>query len=287
MPDLKHVFDGTRENFRQLVVENSAKGPVLVNYWTPNAGPCFRLWQVLEGLSEAYQGRFLLVNINTDTQKTLVQEHGITSVPTVKLYHRGAVVESIYGAQSEASLRKVIDRYAAPAQDTAVARAIRSYQAGQVDEALIVLVEAGTREPDNVKLHLTALKLLLREQRYADIERYVAVLPDSLKANADISAIQAHAGMLQLAREAPAPAQLAKRLETTPDDLHAAMTGAAVAMVQDDYATALEYLLQVFRQDRHYAGGLPHKAMQVIFSLLGDRHELTLAGRAAIREALH
>ncbi len=32
MTGLNHVFDGTRENFRQLVLENSRKGAVLVNY---------------------------------------------------------------------------------------------------------------------------------------------------------------------------------------------------------------------------------------------------------------
>ena len=100
MTDLKHVIDATGENFHQLVIANSAKGTVLVNYWTPNAGPCFKLWQVLESLSQDYQGRFLLVNVNTDTQKSLARENGITSVPTIKIYQRGTVVESIYGAQS-------------------------------------------------------------------------------------------------------------------------------------------------------------------------------------------
>jgi len=285
--ELKHVFDGTRENFQQLVVDNSSKGPVLVNYWAPNVGPCLRLWQVLEALSRAYQGRFLLVNVNTDTQKALVRDNGIASVPTVKLYYRGTVVESIHGAQSEASLRTVIDNYALQAPEGVIAQAIRAYQEGQADEALRILVEAGTREPDNVKVHATAIRLLLREQRYADIERYSGVLPDSIRSRSDIGLMQVHAKILQLAQEAPPLEQLDKQLEKAADDAQAAVSRAAVAMTQDDYATALERLLQVFRQDRHYSGGLPLKAMQVIFSLLGEQHELTRAGQKAIREALH
>jgi putative thioredoxin len=285
--ELNHVFDGTRENFQQLVVDNSHRGPVLVNYWTPNVGPCLRLWQVLEALSRAYQGRFLLVNVNTDTQKALVRENGITSVPTVKLYHRGAVVESIYGAQSDASLRTIIDKYALRPPDSAIAQAIRHYQEGRGDEALIVLVEAGTREPDNVRVHATAIKLLLREQRYADIERYIGVLPESIRARSDIEVMQVHAKILQLAQEAPPLAELDKRLEMAADDTQAAISRAAVAITQDDYATALERLLQVFRQDRHYSSGLALKAMRVIFSLLGDQHDLTKAGQQAIRDALH
>jgi putative thioredoxin len=282
-----HIFDGTRDNFRQLVLENSKKGAVIVNYWAPNAGPCFRLWQVLERLSQEYQGRFLLVNVNTGTQTPLVRENGITSVPTLKIYHQGKIVESIYGAESENALRNIINKYVPPAQDTAIAQAIRTYQHGQVDDALQLLAQAGRREPDNAQLHATALKLLLREKRYADIESYVSVLPKMVKAQPDISTLQVHAKMLGLAQQAQAAEQLDNRLETTADDLEAILRRAAVAMVQDDYETALTHLLHVFRQDRHCHDELPGKAMLVIFYLLGDQHELTKTFQASMREVLH
>ena len=38
-----HVFDATAENFNRLALENSHKGPVLVHFWTPKAGPGFIL----------------------------------------------------------------------------------------------------------------------------------------------------------------------------------------------------------------------------------------------------
>ena len=287
MDALNHVFDGTRQNFGQLVLENSQKGAVLVNYWAPNAGPCFRLWQVLERLSREYRGRFLLVNVNTETQTPLVRENGITSVPTLKLYHQGRIVESIYGAQSESALRDIINKYVPPAQDTVVAHAINSYQSGRADDALQLLVQAGSREPDNAQLHATALKLLLREKRYADVESYVGVLPDKVKAQADIGTLQVHAKLLHLAQQAPAAAQLDIRLETTPDDLDVVLNRAAVAMVQDDYETALNHLLHILRQDRYCYDELPRKAMLVIFTLLGERHVLTKTFHTAMREALH
>ncbi|MFH1817400.1 MAG: hypothetical protein ABIC92_05705 [Pseudomonadota bacterium] len=34
-----YVFDASAENFNRLVLENSHKGPVLVHFWTPKAGP--------------------------------------------------------------------------------------------------------------------------------------------------------------------------------------------------------------------------------------------------------
>lgn len=287
MSALAYVFDGTQDTFQQLVLDNSRKGPVLVNYWTPDAGPCFRLWQVLERLSQEYQGRFLLVNVNTETQGRLVRENAITSVPTVKIYHQGKVVESIYGAQSETALRKAIDTWVAPAQDSPLARALRSYQAGDVETALTVLTDACLLDPANLKLHTTALKLLLREQRYTDIAAWIAALPETLRAQREIMTLQVHARLLHMAQQAPPAEQLDQRLATAPDDKDAALQRAAVAMLQDDYAGALTRLLGVLREDRYYEDGLPRKAMLVIFGLLGDQHELTRKFQNSMREVLH
>ena len=93
MADSAFIFEATPDNFTQLVLDNSAKGPVLVNYWAPWAGPCLKLWPVLEQLARHYAGRFLLVNINTDTHKKLARDYGINSLPTLKMYRYGKVVD--------------------------------------------------------------------------------------------------------------------------------------------------------------------------------------------------
>jgi len=46
------IYDATDENFAQLVIENSSKGPVLVNYWSKKVGPCIRQYPVLEKLAQ-------------------------------------------------------------------------------------------------------------------------------------------------------------------------------------------------------------------------------------------
>lgn len=274
MPSLQHVFDGTRENFQQLVLGNSHKGAVLVNYWAPNAGPCLRLWQALEELSQEYHGRFLLVNINTESQNRLARDNGINSVPTIKIYRNAEVVESVYGAESQTALRKIINRHVPAAQDAILAEAIRTYQSGDADGALQILAQACMRQPDNLKLHTMAIKLLLREQRYDDIERYVSVLGDQLKSQAEIDNLRAHAKLLRLAQQAPPVEQLEEELNRKPADIEIRMSRAAIALVQDDYELALQHLLQARKQNPDFDEQLPRRAMQAIFTLLGGRHEL-------------
>ena len=207
MPELTHVFDANHDNFQTLAVENSHKGLVLVNFWTPGVGPCLKLWEALEALVEEYQGRFLLVNVNTESQRQLVRDNGITSVPTVKLYQRGKVVDSIHGAQSANALRQVLNQYIPSLQAQEKVAAIRAYQQGEVDSALKILAEACMKNPDNRELHATAMKLLLREQRLDDLMQYHAVLPDKVRQHNEILALVSHGRifLLRFPAESPVP----------------------------------------------------------------------------------
>src|SRR4030066_136451 len=107
MANSPYVFDANADNFARLVLENSAKGPVLVNYWSPRAGPCMMLMPRLVRLAAEFGGRFLLVMLNTDELGRLAREHGVNSLPTVKVYRHGNVVDTLHGAGSEAELRGV------------------------------------------------------------------------------------------------------------------------------------------------------------------------------------
>ena len=275
MQKLDYVFDGTSDNFQQLVIENSRKGLVLANYWTPKAGPCFKLWQALESLSREFQGRFLLVNINTETQKRLARENGITSVPSVKIYRNGRVVDSIYGAHSEASLRATINQHVPAARPAEVVRAIQTYQAGHAEAALKILVNAAIKDPGNPEVHTTAVRLLLREGRYADIEAYVVQLPEALKTLADIDTMRTHARLLQLAASSPAAEQLDALLERDPDNRAAALQRIALAITGDDYQAAFDTLMKQLKTAAPGEREFLNKVMLALFNLLGEDSELT------------
>ena len=287
MQELQHVFDGTEENFQQLVLDNSNKGIVLVNYWTPGAGPCFKLREVLQLLSREYQGRFLLVNVNTDTQQRLATETGVTSVPTVKIFRRGEVVESIHGAQSAQSIRTIINRHLPPARHPIIGEALRTYQEGSLQGALDLLEAASRDRPDDHSLHATAIKLLFRERRFTEVADYYNGLPANARRNGDIRQLAIHAELLRLAEAAPAQEELDQYLIGNPDDLDALLSRAALALVENDMEYALECLLHVFRHDPQHQEGFAHKALLSLFVLLGQDHELTQRFRQHMRDVLH
>src|SRR3989338_926903 len=103
-----HVFDASADNFNRLVLENSHKGPVLVHFWTPKAGPCFILMPRLVKLAAEYGGKVLLVMLNADELPDLARRFSVNSVPTVKFFWRGEVAHTIHGADPDSSFREVL-----------------------------------------------------------------------------------------------------------------------------------------------------------------------------------
>jgi putative thioredoxin len=69
-----HIVEAKAENFRALVLANSDKGPVFLNYWSPWAGPCMMLMPRLVKLAEDFGGRFLLALLDTDDWGALARE---------------------------------------------------------------------------------------------------------------------------------------------------------------------------------------------------------------------
>lgn len=77
-----YIHTATSNNFNSMVLENSHKGPVLVNFWSKNAGPCLRQYPLLDQIIHHYDGRVLLINIDSETEVIITKQYGITSVPT-------------------------------------------------------------------------------------------------------------------------------------------------------------------------------------------------------------
>ena len=287
MADPAFIFEATPDNFKQLVLDNSAKGPVLVNYWAPWAGPCLKLWPVLDQLARHYGGRFLLVNINTDTHKALARDNGINSLPTLKMYRHGKVVDEVHGAESEQSLRAFIDKHIARPSDRLLAKALGLHQQGDTAAALTLLAEAAQDDPDNARLPLTHAKLLLREQRHADVLALIEALPKAVQDQAEFTNLYAHAGFLAAAAEAPTAEQLQARIAQDGGDLPARYQLSALALVNDAYEPALEQLLEIVRRDRGFMNDIGRRGMTAIFALLGREHELSQRYRVLLNNVLN
>lgn len=288
MAKSSYIFDATPDNFRTLVLENSEKGPVLVHYWSPRAGPCMKLMPRLIQLANEYSGKFLLVMLNTDEHGKLAREFGVTSVPTVKFFRQGQVRHTIHGAESDAEFRHAIDKFVARQADMAQAVALRAYhQEGDADKACTLLAKAALDDPTNFRISIDLAKLLMLKGDYTQAEYLLQALPGEIRDEAEIGTLLAHVGFIRVAQDAPDVETLERKITSDPDNTVARYQVSALKLVGDDYEGAMEQLLEIVRRDRAFRDDAGRKGLIAIFNMVGSQNDLVGRYRSLLAEAMH
>jgi putative thioredoxin len=311
MPNEAPILEGTSANFAALVLENSRKGPVLVDFWAEWAGPSLRQGELLRRLARDYGGRFLLVSLNTDREKEIAHRYGVKGLPSCKLFRHGRVVEEIHGMQTEADYREFIDRHLTPLADRAQAAALAAWEAGDQERGIQVLAEAAMAEPDNAAIPLLLAKLLIRQGRHPDAHAVLAALPPALRTGREIRRLYTHLELIMTARDGgnagnagAVPGSTARdsgdrgdsgsavgstesaRADAgpAPDDHAARFALGARCVVADDYAGALGHFAELERRAPGYRDGLAHEALLLVMDLLGPDDEQVRRYRRSLFE---
>ena len=105
-----HPVAVTDKDFADQVLRSDT--PVLVDFWAEWCGPCRILGPVIESLSQEYEGQVKVAKVDVDSSQQVAMQYGIRSIPTVMLFDKGQIVDTIVGVRPksdyESSLKKVI-----------------------------------------------------------------------------------------------------------------------------------------------------------------------------------
>ncbi|MCK4730487.1 MAG: thioredoxin [Candidatus Aenigmarchaeota archaeon] len=108
MQEIKIDVDDS--NFEKEVIEKSKEVPVVIDFWATWCAPCLMLGPVLEKFAEEYQGKFILAKVNVDENPQVSQGYNIMSIPSVKMFKGGVIVDEFVGALPELSVKQWLDK---------------------------------------------------------------------------------------------------------------------------------------------------------------------------------
>jgi thioredoxin 1 len=92
----------TDQNFDTHVMAQEL--PVLVDFWAVWCKPCVIQGPIVEEIAKDMEGKAVVGKFNVDENPQIAQKFGIMSIPTIMIFHKGAVVKQFVGVQSKENL---------------------------------------------------------------------------------------------------------------------------------------------------------------------------------------
>ncbi len=269
------IVNITLENAQQLLIDESFKRPVVIDFWAEWCGPCKSLMPILEKLATQFKGAFLLAKVNADEQNVIASQFGVRSLPTVMVMKDGQPIDGFTGAQTEIQVRELLEKYLPKPWEQPLAEAQQFIAVDDHASALPLL-----RKAYDESKHLAVIAYLLAESNIAlnRLESAEAILSTIKKIDQDAHYEQLLAQIVIKKQAAKTPELVALEAAhaAEPAKLDICLQLAVQYNQEKNYRPALELLIDILRKDRNFENGLARKTLTDILTALGKGDPLAI-----------
>lgn len=267
------VIDVTLENFEEAVIHGSMERPVVVDFWANWCAPCKQLGPLLERLSDELD--FVLAKVDTEANQQLASYFRIASIPDIRVFSQGQMVDMIQGALPEAQLRKALSKHFLSEEDKALLEAETMIQQGAAAEAMPILDAL-------LKINPSAKKpLYLKAKGFVDLgdtEAAKSLIKQFSEADDYFREAKALGELMEFHQECAR--------KDIADPVGLSYQSACSLALQGQYREALEGFLSIVQSQKGWRDDAARKAMLTLFGVLGAKHELTWEYRARLNTIL-
>jgi thioredoxin 1 len=101
----------TAEEYAEHVLGSAdVDRPVMVFWTAPWCGPCRLSIPVVKDVMKQFSGKIDVVEVCTDDLPDVASDAGVVSIPTIHLYYKGEVLDTIIGCVAKTVLASAVDK---------------------------------------------------------------------------------------------------------------------------------------------------------------------------------
>ncbi len=282
------VKDASTVSFGADVIAESARQPVLADFWAPWCEPCKQLAPILEKIVKAAGGKVKLVRMNIDEHPEIPGRLGVRSIPAVIAFQRGQPIDGFMGALPEREVKGFVERLAGPLDDDAgrLAEAEALLAAGDAEGAAELYAAIMAENPCESAAVAGLAKLLI----YAgELESAKTVLASVAASGERDNAIIAAKAALDLAGQAASVGDssgLMRKIAANPGDHQARFDFAILLNAQNRREEAAAELVEIIKRDRAWNDDGARKQLLQFFDAWGAVDPATISARRKLSALL-
>jgi len=271
------IIHVTEADFEYEVIQYSQQTPVVVDFWADWCIPCKTLGPILTKFTEQRQGEFRLAKVDVDENPKLANRFNVRGIPAVKGFLNGQVVAEFTGVVPEDQVRKFLDEMIPGPSDLQLEKGnslLKTEDWAGAETAYRQVLEERPQHPGAL---LGLAKCLLTQGDGAQTLQILNEFP----ASHEFSPAQ------QLRPLAVALTQSTDPALATDNLLDATYKRALHLISLGNLPAAMDGLLSILEEDKHYHEDEAREVMVALFEILGNQNPLTRQYRAELASVLY
>jgi len=255
------VSDGS---FDALVIDESNRRPVVVDFWAPWCEPCKILGPTLAHVAAQRGQAVRLAKLNTDENPETAAKFEIEAIPEVKAFKDGEVVGQFTGVLPEENIFQFFSELAPTDAELVIREAETFADSGDFKAAESAFRKALQENPNNVEALLGLAAILLDKNEKEEAEQCIKrALPDR---RAKVMQHEIFFHEFALKHEGK---ELDKEILEEPNSPRAHYRWGVMLAADGQLLESLDELLISVSIDRNFSDEAARKAILAVFDILG------------------
>ena len=289
-PQSDLVKDTTTKTFREDVLTESVKQPVLVDFWAPWCGPCKQLQPIIEKVVKAAGGKVKLVKMNIDENPEIAGQLGIQSIPAVIAFQRGQPVDGFMGALPESQVKGFVERLVGPlgpgAAEELIAQAQEAQAQGDAAGAAALFAAVLAQEPENIAALAGLARVELDAGNLEGARGVIAAVPDAKMSDPAVASVLAAIELAEKSASLGDTAELEAKIAQNANDHQARFDLAMALAAKDRRDEAVDHLIDIIKRDRTWDEDGARRQLLQFFEAWGPMDDSSVAGRRKLSAVL-